>query len=71
MNKNNISTTFLEFAWYSLTEHQQFRINVKYELVEALKVNEGCKRDMYRAIADKHGYTMRAIEKIALELKDK
>jgi hypothetical protein len=67
----NISTTFLEFAWYSLTEQQQFRINVKYELAEALKVNTGCKRDVYRAIADKHGYTMRVIENIATKLTDK
>lgn len=62
---DNISTTFLKFAWYSLTEQQQYRINVKYELAEALKVNKGCKRDVYRAIADKYGYTIRRIENIA------
>lgn len=62
---NNVSITLLEFAWHSLTEQQQYRINVKYELYEALKVNCGCKRDVYRAIADKYGYTLKRIEDIA------
>jgi len=65
MNNNNTSITFLTFAWDSLTSQQQFRINVKYELVEALKVNNGCKRDVYRAIATKYGYTWEVIENIA------
>ena len=66
---NNVSTTFLEFAWNSLTDQQQFRINVKYELVQKLKNKEPgkSKRSMYRAIAEKYGYTMRRIERIANE----
>jgi len=66
---DNTSTTFLEFAWNSLTDQQQFRINVKYELAERLndiKLGKS-KRSVYRAVADKHGYTMRRIERIANE----
>jgi hypothetical protein len=64
--------TFLQFAWNSLTEQQQFRINVKYDLTEMLKNNTKKKRTVYRAVADKYGYTMERIEYIANnELKGK
>lgn len=63
MDNTNIS--FLEFAWNSLTEQQQFRINVKYELKRELEANTGCKRDVYRLIAKKHSYTVKRIEDIA------
>lgn len=57
--------TFLQFAWNSLTEQQQFRINVKYDLTERLKNNTEKKRSVYRAVAYKYGYTMERIEYIA------
>lgn len=67
---DNQSTTFLEFAWNSLTDQQKFRIEVKYELSKRLKENNECKRTTYRAIALEYGYTMARIEKIArVELK--
>lgn len=59
------STTLLEFAWNSLTDHQQYRIMVKWELKKALENNTGTKRNVYRAIADKWGYTMERIEYLA------
>lgn len=62
---DNINITFLQFAWNSLTEQQQFRINVKYDLTERLKNNTEKKRSVYREIADKYGYTMQRIEYIA------
>ena len=67
-----VTQTLIDFAWHSLTEQQQFRIKVKYELQIALdeRVKES-KRSVYRAIADKFGYTMPTIEKIAnSKLKD-
>ena len=65
MNNENTNITFYEFAWNSLTDQQQFRINVKYELVESLK-NRGSKSkaNVYRAIADKYGYTFDRIKDI-------
>ena len=61
------TSTFAEYAWNSLTEQQQFRICVKYELQIALdKWERGePKRDIYRLIANKYGYTMERVEKIA------
>lgn len=49
----------------SLTEQQQYRINMKYELINQLARNTGTKRYVYRAIADKYGYSMERIEDIA------
>lgn len=66
MNNDNISISFLEFAWESLTEQQQYRINVKYELKLSLENRDGeSKRTIYRAISNKFGYEMKTIEKIA------
>lgn len=62
-NESNI--TFLQFAWDTLTEQQKFRINVKYDLTEKLRNNTEKKRTVYRAIAEKYGYTMERIEYIA------
>ena len=62
---DNSSITKLEFTWLSLTDQQQFRIDMKYELYKALKSNEGCKRDVYREIARKYNYTVERIEVIA------
>lgn len=62
---NESDITFLQFAWDTLTEQQQFRINVKYDLMERLKNNTEKKRTVYRAIAEKYGYTMERIEYIA------
>jgi hypothetical protein len=65
----NTNISFLEFAWSTLTEQQQYRINVKYELIQSLKnkPQESTKREVYRLIADKFGYTLRRIERIANE----
>ena len=38
---------------------------MKYELINQLARNTGTKRDVYRAIADKYGYSMERIEDIA------
>lgn len=62
---NELDISFLQFAWNSLTEQQQFRINVKYDLTERLKNNTEKKRSVYRAVACKYGYTMERIEYIA------
>jgi len=75
----NQSITKLEFAWNSLTEQQQFRINVKYDLVNRLnnlkpvngKIPYGQKTFVYKIIAEEYNYTIRTIKKIALELNDK
>jgi hypothetical protein len=71
---DNTSITLLEFAWHSLTEQQQTRINLKYDLVNELKaLPEGeCKRDVYRVVADRYCYTMIQVEWIANhKLKEK
>ena len=65
-NRMNVSHTLLEYAWQSMTDQQRFRINLKYEIkvkIETRKSDES-KRTIYRAIADKHGYTMKRIEYI-------
>ena len=63
-----VTQTLIDFAWYSLTEQQQFRIHVKYELQIALdgRLPNESKRDIYRMIANKYNYTMSTIEYIAL-----
>ena len=68
---NNTSISLYEFAWTTLTSQQQFRINVKYELVKRLQERKSNvkKRDVYRAVASEYGYTMKRIEDIANELK--
>jgi hypothetical protein len=69
MEIDNTSVSFLEFAWDSLTEQQQYRIEMKYELKESLKIKEPLqsKRFIYRAIAKKYGYSMKQVERIAVE----
>ena len=65
MINENTNITFYEFAWNTLTDQQQFRINVKYELVQSLKNRgEKSKASVYRAIADKFGYTFDRIKDI-------
>ncbi len=63
----SISISKLTFAWHSLTDDQQTRINLKYDLVNSIKAmpKGGCKRNIYRAIADKYCYTMETVEYIA------
>lgn len=64
--------SFLSFAWNTLTEHQQIRIRLRYELKEKLKNHSGCKRDVYRLVADEYCLSMLTVEKIAnTDLKDK
>lgn len=62
-----VTQTLIDFAWYSLTEQQQFRIKVKYELQIALdeRLPSECKRDIYRIIANKYNYSVSRIEYIA------
>lgn len=62
---SNISITLYEFAWTTLTSDQKLRVEMKYDLVQQLNTNKGCKRDVYRAIAGKYGYTMERVEYIA------
>jgi hypothetical protein len=65
--ENNTSWTFLNFAWETLTEQQQFRISMYYEIKTTMdsKSCETKKRFVYRAIAAKYCYTMKQIERIA------
>jgi hypothetical protein len=66
----NVSITFLEFAWNSLTEQQQYRINVKYELKKRLENRNGqSKADIYRMIADEFGYSFKRIRDVEFEIK--
>jgi len=65
---DNTDITFLLFAWDSLTEQQQYRINMRYELkksLENLPVGQS-KRSCYRDISSKFtSYSMDTIEYIA------
>ena len=65
---SSTTISLYEFAWNSLTDQQQYRINVKYELVKALKNRTGTKVNTYKAIADKYGYTVKRVQDIAYEL---
>jgi hypothetical protein len=69
---DNLSITFLEFAWHSLTDQQQFRINVKYELRKMLdERGNKTKAEVYRLVAEKYGYTFERIKHIdTWEMKD-
>jgi hypothetical protein len=62
---DNKLISLYEFAYHSLTEQQQYRVNMKYDLKKQLNINTGCKRHVYKAIADKYGYTMETVEYIA------
>lgn len=72
MNNDNLSISFFEFAWYSLTSQQQYRINVKYELKKRLDARGNkTKADVYRLVAEKYGYTFERIKHIdTWEMKD-
>lgn len=67
---SNTSISLLEFSWNSLTTQQKFRVKVKYELKKALENRTGTKVSVYKAIAEKHGYTIKRIQDIAFELKN-
>ena len=68
MNNESTNITFYKFAWNTLTDQQQFRINVKYELVQSLKNRgERSKASVYRAIAYKYGYTFDRIKDIDIK----
>ena len=61
------TSTFKEFAWNTLTESQQIRICLKYELKQKLENNKHVKkRDIYKEIANRFiSVTWEYVEKVA------
>ena len=65
---DSINISKLQFAWDSLTEHQQYRINMRYELKVMLYElpKDKTKRSCYAIIAERFpGYSIERIEYIS------
>ena len=61
-----MTNELLELFYTSSTDNMKINFELKIKLAQELKHKKTCKRDTYRAIADKNGaVTYRTVENIA------
>ncbi len=72
MNKSNteVTQTLIDFAWYTLTEHQKVRIKLKYELEIMLdaKLIDETKISIYHTLSEKYSLSFKTVRNIAYKL---